>query len=140
MKRVAVVVFDEESEYPAKKNVAREYEYLLPDDAPESPTWVVVRATAHTESIDLASHMKIVRVKAVRTVADSYYEGVLKPVVAAFTTDWWKEELDRAKKRASLLAKIERKVSERSKIAQLEALLGEDAEARELLEEFKSLG
>ncbi len=126
---------DEENSYGHRGKAARDYEYLLPESATGSEKFAVVTPSSRTTLGD----MKLVRIKEIKSVAEQEFPGDLKPVVAAFDTDEFLVWSQKLAKRKSLMVQIEKKVSERSKIAQLEALAGDDPDARMLLDALKAL-
>lgn len=132
---IAVARFAEDDEYVHQASQRKDYEYLLPVNATGKEDYAVV-CTADTISIQ---KMKIVRIKSVKEAVEQEYPGDLKTVVAAFSAEDYKTERTRLAKRRSLLVQIEKKISERTKIAALEALAGDDPEARALLDALKAL-
>jgi hypothetical protein len=132
---IAVCRFVEDDEFARQPSQRRDYEYLLPSGATGDEDYCVV-CTADTISIQ---KMKIVKIKSVKAAVEQDYPGDLKTVVAAFSTRDYIAERTRLAKRKSLLVQIEKKISERSKIAALEALAGDDPEAQALLDALKAL-
>lgn len=134
---VAVVRFLDESDaetvkYPSKM---KDYEYLLPLGSVGTEEYAVV-----SPQVPLTRNsMKVVKIREIRQLADQRHEGDLKPVVAAFSTRGFLEWTERLAKKKALMAQIEKKVAERSKVAQLEALAGDDPEARALLDALRAL-
>lgn len=118
-----------------KASEKRDYEYLLPEGATGEEKFAVV---SPSNKMTLGG-LKIVRITAVRPTTEQEYAGDLKPVVAAFAVAPYLEWTEKLAKRRALMIQVEKKVSERSKIAQLEALAGDDPEARQLLDALKAL-
>jgi len=83
--------------------------------------------------------LRIVEILEVKPAREQDYDGRLKPMVAAFMTANYMAEMERVARRAALMKRAEAKVAELSKISALEAIAGNDLEAREILDELKGL-
>lgn len=143
-KKIAVVNFNMSCEEDgthftrSKSMGATEYEYLAPDGATGEEKYAVIACTKDGKIRDAGS-LKIVRVVAFRDAVDQKYDGELKSVVALVDTSAYLKSEDVRVQKRKLLAQIEKKISERSKLSQLEALAGDDEEAKALLAAFKAL-
>ena len=117
---------------------AQEYEYLAPEGATGEEKYAVVVCTKDGKIRDSGS-LKVVRVLAFRELVNQEYDGELKSVVALVDTSAYLKSEDVRVQKRKLLAQIEKKISERSKLSQLEALADDDEEAKALLAAFKAL-
>lgn len=146
MQKIVVVnYYDEnEDEYAhivgSRANRTKNYEYLAPSGAMGTETYAVVRPSQSAPSKSSKSHgMKIVKIIEWRELSDQVYDGDLKPVVAVFDTVEFDAHQERFRKRKALEARIENKVAELGKIAQLRILAETDPDAAALLKLYESL-
>lgn len=115
---------------------AQEYEYLAPESAKGTEKFAVVCPKG---AVNNAGNLKVVRVLRFKDMKEKVFDGDLKPVVDLVDTDAFEEQQARYVRKKQVMAQIEQKISERSKISQLEALAGDDPEALALLKELKNL-
>lgn len=120
-----------------RANRTKNYEYLAPEGATGNEKFAVVCVSSKISQ--KKDGLKIVKIVEFRELTTQQFEGDLKSVVAVLDTDAFERDETRRAEKKALLSKIEKKLSERTKITQLEALIGDDEEAAALLAAYKAL-
>jgi hypothetical protein len=82
---------------------------------------------------------KLVKITKLEALDVSSYTGTVKRIVALVDTQPYNEAKDRDARREVLEKELRRRAEERQKQKSLEELVGDDPEARKLLDEFNKL-
>lgn len=118
------------------QGATKQYEYYTPHEPSayedKDRTMYVVVDSPHTGYVTA-------QVVAVKPAHAQNYNGTMKPIVCNVNDMWYRQECERKKRKALIERQLQRMAESKTKLAQFEALLGTDEEARKLIEELKSL-